>query len=371
MIESTVRFGIIGMGNMGSVHARNFMDGKVINGELAAVCDPDPSKLARAKEICPSAEAFNSVEELFKSGTADAVIIATPHYSHPPLVMEALGHGLHVITEKPAGVYTKAVREMNEAAAKSGLVFGIMYNQRTNPLFRKMREIVRSGELGGLKRTSWLITDWYRPQAYYNSGGWRATWKGEGGGVLLNQCPHNLDLWQWICGMPSSVTAFTHEGKWHNIEVEDDVTAYVEYPNGATGVFVTSTADTPGDNRFEVLGNNGKLVCENGKLIYSRLKTPERVFNAEATESFSQPEAEVFEVECSGVETSHSGVLSAFAGKINGTDELIARGEEGINGLTISNAMHLSSWLGKTIKLPLDEDLYYTELQRRIDKNVK
>jgi predicted dehydrogenase len=353
---------------MGSGHADNLINGKVPGGELAAVCDIDPAKLDWAKEQFPNAKFFASTDEMFTSGAVDAVVIATPHYAHPTIAIEAFKHKLHVMCEKPAGVYTKAVREMNEAAKNSNVVFGIMYNQRTNPMFRKMREMVQGGELGEIKRTSWLITDWYRPQAYYNSGGWRATWDGEGGGVLLNQCPHNLDLWQWICGMPSKVTAFTHEGKWHTIEVEDDVTAYVEYANGATGVFVTSTADAPGDNRFEVLGDKGKLVYEKGKLTYSKLETPERVFNAENKIPFGSPKAEAVEVECPGTETSHSGVLAAFVEKIGGKGELIARGEEGINGLTISNAMHLSSWQGKTVELPLDEDLFYAELQKKIAK---
>jgi predicted dehydrogenase len=267
--------------------------------------------------------------------------------------------------EKPAGAHTKAVREMNEIAAKSGVVFGIMYNNRTIPIYQKMREIVQSGELGEIKRSSWLITSWYRPQAYYNTDGWRASWKGEGGGVLLNQCPHNLDLWQWICGMPKKVTAFLHEGKWHDIEVEDDVTAYVEYENGATGVFVTSTADTPGDNRFAVMGDNGKLVCENGKLIFYKLKVPEREFNRVNTVMFGEPKHEVVEYDCSGEGTMHSGILTAFIEKIQGKGEMYAEGTEGINGLMISNAMHLSAWLNKTVELPIDEDLFWEELRRR------
>jgi predicted dehydrogenase len=241
-----------------------------------------------------------------------------------------------------------------------------MFQSRTDSIFQKMREIVKGGELGEIKRTNWLITTWYRSQAYYNSGGWRATWKGEGGGVLLNQCPHNLDLWQWICGMPNKVTAFCHEGKWHDIEVEDDVTAYVEYENGATGVFVTSTADAPGTNRFEIMGDKGKLVYENGKLTLFRLKQGEREFNSTNTIMFGSPPAyEKEDVVTDGKNPAHPGALSAFVDKILGRGEQFANGEEGINGLMISNAMHLSSWLGKTIPLPLDEDLFLNELRKK------
>ena len=363
-----VRIGIIGCGIMGKNHARSIWEGKVPNAELTAICDIDPIQLEWATKNCPAEKeikTFPTVTALFDSGLIDAVLISTPHYDHPILSIEAMEKNLHVMVEKPAGVYTKAVREMNDVAAKSDVIFAIMYNQRTHPMYRKMHEMVSDGNLGSIKRTSWLITDWYRPQAYYNGGGWRATWKGEGGGVLINQCPHNLDLWQWICGMPKRVTAFAHQGKWHDIEVEDDVTAYVEYENGATGIFVTSTADCPGNNRFEVLGDKGKLVCENGELVHYKLDISEREFNNTNKEMFASPKVERIVVDCKGEYTEHPGVLVAFVNKILGKGELYAKGEEGINGLTISNAMHLSSWLGKTIELPFDEELFLSELQKR------
>jgi len=361
-----VRIGIIGNGLRGIGHAESILAGKVPGAKLTAVCDIDQKALDWATERDVSIATFKCSNELLDSGTVDAVIIATPHYDHPSLSMDAMDRKIHVMCEKPAGVFTKNVREMNEKAKTAGVVFAMMFNQRTNPLYRKMREMVQNGELGELKRTSWLITDWYRPQAYYDGGGWRATWKGEGGGVLINQCPHNLDLWQWICGMPERVTAFAHNGKWHDIEVEDDVTAYVEYANGATGVFVTSTADCPGNNRFEILGDLGKLVCEGGKLVHYKLEVSEREFNRTNTKMFASPKAERIEVECPGQNTQHVGVLIAFVQNINGEGDLIANGEEGIHGLTLSNAMHLSSWTGKTVEIPkLDEDLFVAELEKR------
>lgn len=362
-----VRFGIAGAGVMGTNHAQNFIDGKVPGAEITAVCDINASQLEVFTKRFPGVEAFNTSAEMLASGKIDAILVATPHYDHPVIARQGFAANVHVIIEKPAGVYTQQVRDMNEAHinANNGKLFAIMYNQRTHPMFRKMRDMVKGGELGELRRTSWLITDWYRSQAYYNSGGWRATWKGEGGGVLINQCPHNLDLWQWICGMPKRVTAFAHEGKWHDIEVEDDVTAYVEYPNGATGIFVTTTADCPGNNRFEVLGDKGKLVCEHGKLTHYKLDVSEREFNRINTEMFAAPQWTVSEIDCPGEYAEHPGVLRAFVNAINGDGELIARGEEGINGLTISNAMHLSSWMKKPITLPLDEELFLSELKKR------
>ncbi len=369
-----VRFGIIGVGNMGSGHTKSFAEGKVKDAKLVAVCDLNDEKLEAIDKVLPGLKKFKNATDMFKSGEIDAVIVATPHYFHPTLSMEAFTYKIHVMCEKPAGVYTKIVREMNgaaEKAAKEGVVFGMMFNQRTNCVYRKMREMVQNGDIGEITRTNWIVTNWFRPQAYYDSGDWRATWAGEGGGVLLNQCPHNLDLWQWICGMPSKVTAFCHEGKWHDIEVEDDVTAYVEYPNGATGVFVTSTADAPGTNRFEVTGDKGRLICDRENLYYEKLSESVPEFNKTNTIAFNHPKAEKIEVETDGSNEKHVGVLNAFVDKILGRGELVADGTEGINGVIISNAMHLSSWLGKTIELPLDEDLFYAELQKRVSGSRK
>ncbi|MFV0400670.1 MAG: Gfo/Idh/MocA family protein [Oscillospiraceae bacterium] len=374
---SKVRLGIIGFGNMGSGHTKNIMEGLIPEIELTAIADLNPDRRAAAKELLgDSVKIFESGSDLIRGGVCDAILIAVPHYQHPILAMEGFDNNLHVMCEKPAGVYTKQVREMNEAAGKTDRVFAMMFNQRTNCVFRKMKEIVSSGELGAIKRVNWLITDWYRTQAYYDSGDWRATWSGEGGGVLLNQCPHNLDLLQWICGMPSCVQAFCHNGKWHDIEVEDDVTAYLEYPNGATGVFITSTADAPGTNRFEITGEYGKLVCENDKLTFHKLSVNEREFNKTAKGGFDKPPCEVFEVETDGLNLQHVAVLNAFAANILRGEPLVANGIEGINGLTLSNAMHLSSWQKQPVDLPIDEDLFLAKLDEhratsRRKENVK
>ena len=365
-----VKIGIIGVGNMGSDHSKRIVNGDVPELKVVAVADRSQARRDWAKENLPEdVKIFNEGDELIDSGVCDAVLIAVPHYQHPTLAVRAFEKGLHVMCEKPAGVYTLAVREMNEAAKKSGKVFGMMFNQRTNCVYRKMHELVQSGELGAMKRVNWIITDWYRTQSYYDSGSWRATWDGEGGGVLLNQCPHNLDLIQWICGMPIRVRAFCHEGKWHDIEVEDDVTAYLEYPNGATGVFVTTTGDAPGTNRFEITLEMGKLVCvlsnEGTSLTLYKLAENEREFCRTCPQGFEKPAMEIIEVETDGQNPQHNGVLKAFAANILRGEPLVAGGEEGINGLTLSNAMHLSSWLDRTVELPLDEELFLSELNKR------
>jgi predicted dehydrogenase len=370
-----VRMGVIGIGNMGSSHVKSIFGNLVPGMELGAVADRSEARRKWAAELLPAGfPIYNDGIELIKSGKVDAVLLSIPHYEHPTLGIEAMKNGLHVMCEKPAGVYTKQAREMNEfAATKKDLVFGMMFNQRTNCVFRKMHELIQGGSMGAIKRVSWIITDWYRTQAYYDSGDWRATWNGEGGGVLLNQCPHNLDLLQWICGMPNKVRAFCHNGKWHNIEVEDDVTAYLEYPNGATGTFITTTGDAPGTNRFEVTLEMGKIVCENSKTLkLTKLEMNEREWCRTCKEGFKRPNSTEEDVNTDGQNEQHNGVLKAFTGKILRGTPLIAEGKEGINGLTLSNAMHLSSWLDKAITLPLDEDLFLAELNKlRSNSRVK
>lgn len=362
-----VRFGVIGLGNMGSSHVNNLFGGKIPGAVLTAVCDIKPSRLEWAKGVCgDKVEYFADSHELITSGLVDAVMIATPHYFHPIIGIDAFENGLNVLSEKPIGVYTKKIHEFMDAAKKSGKAFGIMYNQRTNPLYQKMREMVQGGELGELKRCIWIITDWYRTQAYYNSGGWRATWSGEGGGVLINQCPHNLDLWQWIFGMPSAIFANCEIGKYHDIEVEDDVTAMAKYANGATGVFITTTGEYPGTNRLEITGSKGKLVCEGGHLWYTKLDTDEREFTFASEQGFASIKHETVELHPEGAGEQHVGILKNFTNHILCGEELLAPGYEGINGLSISNAMMLSSWENKWVKLPNDGEEFYNALLEKI-----
>ena len=363
-----VKIGIIGIGNMGSSHSLYLNNGEVPGAVLTAVCDQNPERLKWAKEtLGENIQMFDNSESFFEFGDIDAVIVATPHYDHPPLAIKALQKDLHVLVEKPVGVFTKNVRELNEVAEKSGKVFGIMFNQRTNPLYQKLRDLVQSGELGEIKRTNWIITDWYRSQSYYDSGGWRATWAGEGGGVLANQDPHQLDLWQWTSGlMPKRVRAFCGFGKFHNIEVEDDVTAYVEYENGATGVFVTSTGDAPGTNRYEISGDRGKLVVEDGKLTFWRLRQSEREFNREYKGGFGEPECWKIDIPIKGEATQHKGITTNWVNAILHGTELLGPGVEGIKGLEISNAIHLSAWTDDWVDLPINEDLFYSKLQEKI-----
>lgn len=313
---------------------------------------------------------FDDPLKMMKSKAIDGVFIVSPHYEHPKMIEAALKNNLHVLCEKPIGVFTKNVRAINALADRSEKVFGIMFNQRTNKVYQKIKEMVSAGELGEIKRTNWIVTHWYRPQSYYESGGWRATWAGEGGGVLLNQSPHQIDLWQWICGMPVRVRAFCSFGKYHDIEVEDDVTAYVEYANGATGVFITTTGETPGTNRFEIAGDNGKIVLEDEKITFWKTSVSERQFNREFKGGFGAPACEKIEVAVDGKGEEHKGVVKDWVHAILTGSPLLASGAEGINSLQLSNAMLLSTWLDDWVNLPIDDELFYLKLQEKI-KNSK
>lgn len=364
-----VRIGIIGIGNMGSAHALSIYKGKVDNLELTAVCDIDEKRLQWASQTFgPEISLFSDYHLLIKSGLIDAILIATPHNLHPKIAIDGFDSNLHVLTEKPAGIDALHVRHMNEAAHKSDKVFCIMYNQRTNPLYVRLKKMVEDGELGEMKRFVWIISNWYRTQTYYDSGTWRASWRGEGGGVLLNQCPHNLDIWQWITGMPARIRAFCKYGHYHNITVEDDVTILAEYSNKAMATFITSTGEYPGTNRLEYSGTRGKVVIEDGMLKFYRLDTDEREVCFNSKEGFPKIDVHYEEYIQQESETGHIGILQNFTNAIIYDEELLAPGVEGIQGLTISNAAYMSDWLDRWVDLPLDEKLFYRLLKEKQSK---
>ena len=365
-----VRIGVIGLGNMGSEHCRLLTGGRAAEAELCCVADLRPERRQWARTSLPEGIAiYEDGLSLIAAGDCDAVMIAVPHYQHPELTIAALERGLHVLCEKPVAVYTAQVHPVIEAAKKSGKTFALMFNQRTNCIYRRLKEIIDSGEMGRIKRMAWTITDWYRSQAYYDSGSWRATWAGEGGGVLLNQCPHQLDLLQWLFGMPTRVRAFCHESKWHDIEVEDDVTAYLEFPGGSTGVFIASTGDLPGTNRLEVSFDRGKIICENDQLLRWMLPGSEERDYRPGTDAYPHPDIQPEALETDGENPQHIGVINAFAAHILHGTPLVAEGAEGLNALMLSNAMHLSSWLGYPVTTPIDEELFAALLSERAKRS--
>lgn len=363
-----VRYGIIGLGNQGSTYAlKIFEKGEAKDAVLTAVCDSNPARIEsfKSKTTTEGLVYFENYKEMLDSGLCDAILVETPHYDHPEMVIECLNRGINVICEKPAGVYTKQVKEMNEAAKKSGALFALMFNQRTNCVYRKMKEIIAEGGIGELQRVNWIITNWFRTQQYYDSGSWRATWDGEGGGVLINQCPHQIDLVQWVVGeMPVSVTGFCQYGKWHDIEVEDEVTAFFKYKNGATGVFITTTGEAPGTNRLEISGTGGKLLSEDGKtLVWYKNDKDSLEYSKTSPDSFKKPACEKIEVETDGQNPQHAGIINNFTAALLGKEPLFVDGKDGINGVELMNAIELSGWNNaEEIVLPVDEDRYLKEL---------
>jgi predicted dehydrogenase len=359
---NTVKVAVVGIGNMGTFHARALLDGKVSGAELVAICDINPERFTQF----PKVKTFADHQSLLRSGIAEAVIIATPHYDHTVIGIAALKAGLHVLVEKPISVHRADCESLIAAHTNKKQVFAAMFNQRTDPYYRKLRELVQSGELGVIRRVNWIITNWFRTEAYYASGSWRATWGGEGGGVLLNQCPHNLDLYQWMFGMPNRVRAFCQFGRYHNIEVEDDVTAYYEYDNGATGVFITSTGEAPGTNRLEVTAERGRVVLENDRFLYRRNEMPMTEFSRTTTQGFSAPETWEIEIPVRGHGGQHMEILNNFSAAITEGAPLIAPAPEGIHSVELANAMLLSTWQKATVDLPIDGALYSRELKARV-----
>lgn len=379
----TVRLGIIGIGAQGGTYAGFISEGKVKNMVIGAICDIDPAKKAMCAEKYPDVPFYDNYIDMLESGDVDAVVTTVPHYLHPEMGIEALKRDIHALLEKPAGVYTKQVKELNEfAATKPELTFAIFFNQRTNPLYQKVKEIIDNGEIGNIRRTNWMITTWWRPQGYYDQSAWRATWSGEGGGVLVNQAPHQIDLLQWICGMPKKVYSNVKYGYQRDIAVEDEVTTILDYGNGATGVFITCTHDIIGTDRFEIVGDKGKIVVDDSKKItIRRLHKSEQEMSAtmswaDAMKVFMGGDlGEIYSEEVLEFESvwgeQHISVLENFAANIVEGKPLLAPGSDGINGVALANAIHLSSWLGKEVELPVDEDVYLAELNKKIEEEKK
>jgi predicted dehydrogenase len=367
MKRKELRLGIIGLGSMGRNHADAILAGKVPRCRLTAVCDAQAGTIP----VYEGVAVFTEVKEFLESGMVDGVLIATPHYSHTPIGIAALEAGLHVLVEKPISVHKADCERLIAAHRSKKQVFAAMFNQRTDPRYVKLRDLIRSGELGKVRRINWIITTWFRTAAYYGSGGWRATWAGEGGGVLLNQCPHQLDLWQWLFGMPAQVRAHCQFGRYHEIEVEDDVTAYMEYADGTTGVFITSTGEAPGTDRLEVTTERGRVVLENGRLLYTRNEMEMSEFSRTTKDIWALPATWDVEIPVSGPGGQHAAIMENFTEAVLDNAPLIAPAAEGLRSVELGNAMLLSAFQNKTIALPLDGRVFERLLKKKSQQSPK
>lgn len=344
------RVGIIGLGNIGSSHVKRFLEGHIPDAVLAAVCDEAPASLARF----PQVKGWTDSAALIRSGEVDAVIIATPHYAHTSVGIDALQHGLHVLCEKPLSVHKADCERLLAAHINPAQVFAVMFDTRTEPRYQQLRDLVKSGKLGQIRRINWIITTWFRSNAYYASSPWRATWAGEGGGMLVNQLPHDLDLLQWIFGLPKRVRAHCPIGKYHPIEVEDEVNALLEYADGTTAVLVATTGEAPGTDRREVIGDHGRVLVYADRLEFTRTLVPTSEFNRTTPESFAAPQTEEIVIPVVGKAGRHTEVIRQFVAAIREGKPLVAQASEGTASVELANAIILSSALDRTVELPLD-----------------
>jgi predicted dehydrogenase len=362
MSQPNVRIGLVGLGNMGKAHRASLRAHKVEGLELTAICDRAES----LPEPVAGEAQFTDFDTMLASKMIDAVLIATPHYFHTTMGIAALKAGLHVMVEKPLSVHKADCERLIAAHQTPGQIFGAMFQLRTDPIYQQIKSLISEGELGDIRRILWDCTDWFRTEAYYGSGGWRATWKGEGGGVLLNQCPHNLDLFQWLFGMPEEVTGFCQFGRYHDIEVEDDVTAYFRYASGTHATFITSTGEAPGRNLLQISGERGLLTLEGRTLRLLRNREAMSTFSAATSAGFAKPESWAVDVPVPAGAASHNEVLQNFTDAIRHGAPLIAPAAEGINSIELANAILLSAWEKRSLPLPISSAAYEAALQHRI-----
>ena len=351
--KKPVRIGVVGTGGMGSGHCRCLRDSK--ETELVAVCDIDPEVAARVGEEY-GVPYFVKYRDLIKSGLCEAITIATPHPPRPPIAIAAAKAGLHILSEKPLSERISTADKMVAAAKDAGVSLAIMFQRRLEPGMRKAIEIVQSGALGKIFRTT-MISPEYRSQAYYDSGGWRATWEGEGGGVMMNQSPHIIDLFILLGGMPGEVMGRV-ETRIHHIEVEDHADAMLTYPEGGTGYMYCATCEAGPGQMIEVYGENGKLCYRNGQLQFFRFKPGVEEFTRKSTAMWGGPECVEQKLKIKEGPRGHLAIIENFARHIRKGEPLIAPGEEGLRSLELANAVWLSAHTGKKVKLPLSRRAY-------------
>ncbi|MBL9181134.1 MAG: Gfo/Idh/MocA family oxidoreductase [Verrucomicrobiaceae bacterium] len=367
MASENVRLGIVGLGNMGKAHLANIRAGKVPGLRVTALCE----SVGTLPNLIEGEHAFTDVNAMIHSGHIDAILICTPHFSHTTIGIEALKAGLHVLVEKPISVHKADCERLIAAHTNKKQIFAAMFNMRTNATFKKVKDLIDSGELGEIRRVHWEVTNWFRTNYYYATGGWRGTWKGEGGGVLMNQCPHNLDLFQWMFGMPQRIRGFCQFGRFHQVEVEDDVTAVLQYDSGLSATFVTSTGEAPGCNRLEISGEQGRLTVTDGtKIHFQRNRVPMSKFCMEAEAAFAMPESWHMDIPVDNSGGQHVEILQNFTNAILKDEKLLSPAEEGIRSVELANAILLSTWQDKTIELPMSSADYESLLIEKGEKST-
>lgn len=355
MKNQMLQLGVVGVGAMGGNHTRALLKGCAPSVRITALCDINPEA---GREFAPIPFYTDSREMLEHAGL-DAVFVATPHFQHDEVGVAALEKGLHVLVEKPMAADKNGCENLLRARDRSGKVLSTMLSMRTKPIYSKIKSLLADGELGVIRRVHWTATHWFRTETYYSESDWRGTWKGEGGGVLLNQCPHQLDLLCWFFGLPKKVSGFCEFGRYHDIEAEDDVLAVLHYPDRMKVVFEASTGEFPGTDRLEIVGEMGRLVAEGGHLKFERNRVPMSEFSKSSDLAMKGPECWPIDIPLGTLSsTGHIMIFENFAGAILRGETLIAPPEEAWRGVELANAMQLSTWNEAPVRLPLDQTEY-------------
>lgn len=358
--DPPVRIGLVGLGSFGRQHAHWIQ--ALPELKLVATCDNAVGPLGAASEP----QHFTSYRELHRSGLVEAVLIASPHHTHADIAADALAAGLHVLLEKPIARHLAEGQQLLASGLAPGQHFAVMLNQRMNPAHQQLKQLLEERRLGRLQRINWICTPWFRTQAYYGSAKWRGTWAGEGGGLLMTLCLHQLDILQWLCGLPSSVHAFGAFGKHHEIEVEDEITAYLQFPDGASGVFVGSSGESPGTNRLELVGTGGRVLLNDGTLSFLENETPSDEFIRTSDDGWAQPKTRIVNLPVGAVrEGGHSRIMRNFARAIRERETLLTPATAGLGSLELAGALLLSMFQKRAVELPLDAAELAQELERR------
>lgn len=362
-MKDIVNIVVVGLGPIGSLHVKNLLSQKIAGARLACICEQRGADSAQYGGV----PIFTDLDEMLKSRSFDAAVISTPSFTHYPLAKKILQAGYDVLVEKPVALCPSDAEDLRETARKLGKVCAVMLNQRTNALYSKIRDLVVSGQLGEINRVSWTMTSWYRPNIYFTSSPWRGTWKGEAGGALVNQSIHNLDIFAWTFGVPEKLRAWCEFGKYHDIEVEDEVVCRMKLKNGANATFTTSTGEFPGENRLVIAADRGFIETDGDALKFTRYKNGSlSEYTRDTRYMFGSPECECTEEVVSDKGAQHAGVMQNFADALTGRDMLRFDVSEAMGSLGLANGMLMSAWCGCEVDFPLDGAKYKRLLDEKI-----
>lgn len=361
-----IRVALVGVGVMGSKYADMIVSGEVKNMVLTGVVARNlkaqewAAILVNAEGLHPNV--YRDVDDMFAhADDFDAVIIVTPHKTHEEIAVRAFELGKHVLCDKPAGATIGQAQNMTAASKQYDKVYGMIFHQHRYPKYLYIKQALENGELGELKRMLMVNSRYFRTAHYHQSGSWRSSWNGEGGGALINQGAHILDIWQWLFGMPQKIYAEIPFGKYNEFKVDDEATISMRYENGATGVFMLTTGEAVWQERLEIVGTKGRMLLEDDILhIYRYSKDSTEYIATEDVNSREHLAITEEVINFGKAEEPYVEILENFAEAVISGDSsiLIAPGEEAINQLMLTNGAYCSAWKGMPVCLPLDAEEY-------------